>query len=138
MKEFLSGMIHAVKHRRNNLTEEEILSYESLYDEILRIGEMEYQEHPPNKYYPDGKNLYLRMTKYRDNHLLFLRHPEIDYTNNLAERGLRKFKRKMKQAVTFRSAESAEALCNCMSFIQTQRIQGANLFKVSCEVFSPG
>ncbi len=138
MKEFLSGMIHEVKHRRNNLTEEEISSYESSYDEILHIGEKEYLEHPPNKYYPDGRNLQLRMAKYRNNHLLFLRHPQIDYTNNLAERGLRKFKRKMKQAVTFRSAESAEALCDCMSFIQTQRIQGANLFKISCEVFSSG
>lgn len=138
MKEFLSRMIHEVKHRRKELTQDEISSYETGYDEILRIGDREYREHPPNKYYPDGRNLHLRMTKYRDNHLLFLRHPEIDYTNNLAERGLRKFKRKMKQAVTFRSAESAKGLCNCMSFIQTQRIQGANLFRVSREVFTPG
>lgn len=137
MKDFLSTMIHEVNDRRYDLTEDEITKYERRYDAILSLGSTEYEQHPPNKYYPDGKNLQERMVKYRDNHLYFLRHPEVDYTNNLAERGLRKFKRKMKQSVTFRSTQSAEYLCNGMSYIQTQRQQGANLFKITVEAFQP-
>lgn len=40
-----------------------------------------------------------RLRDYQDNHLYFLSHPEIDYTNNISERQLRIFKRKQKQAV---------------------------------------
>ena len=51
----------------------------------------------------DGYNLYKRLRDYQTDHLYFLSHPEIDYTNNISERQLRKFKRKQKQAVVLRS-----------------------------------
>lgn len=136
MKEFLSSMIHSVKDRRSTLTEEEILSFEKRYDEILRIGSVEYTKAPPNKYYRDGFNLHKRMTEYRNNHLLFLRHPEIDYTDNISERALRKYKRKQKQAVTFRSSQNVEFLCDAMSIIETNRLQGADIFQTATTAFT--
>ena len=77
------------------------------------------------------------MITYKDNHLLFLTHPEIDYTDNISERALRKYKRKQKQAVSFRSNSSVEFLCNAMSIIETRKLQGANIYSTVREVFSP-
>lgn len=135
IKEFLSSMIHSVKDRRASLTEEEILSFEKRYDEILRTGTVEYTKTPPNKYYRDGFNLHKRMKEYRNNHLLFLRHPEIEYTDNISECALRKYKRKQKQAVTFRSSRSVEYLCDAMSIIETNRLQGADIFQTARAAF---
>lgn len=136
MKAFLSKMIHDTKDRRPDLSPEEILSIEREYDRILVNAELEYREHPPSKYYPDGYNLFSRMKKYKREHLLFLKHPEIEYTNNPAERGLRKYKRKQKQAVTFRSKNSVETLCNCMSIIETMRSSDVNIYLVAAKAFS--
>lgn len=127
MKALMSGLIHECKQERN-FSEKRIHEIEEEYDRILSFADSEYCLHPPSKYFPDGFNLFLRMKEYKDSHLLFLKHPDLDYTNNLAERGLRKFKRKFKQAVTFRSNESVALLCDCMSILETRRQQGANLF----------
>lgn len=136
MKEHISSMIHAYKKAGHHLEEQQILSFEKEYGRIISIGQQEYLLHPPNKYYPDGYNLLKRMDEYKKEHLYFLRHPEADYTNNLSERGLRKFKRKLKQAVTFRSKQSMEDLCNCMSVIETNRLYDINIFQLSKDVFS--
>lgn len=80
--------------------------------------------------------MYKRMEKYKTNHLLFLRHPEINYTNNLSERSLRKFKRKQIQAITFRSNKSVEYLCDCMSIIQTYRLYNTNIYDIARGAFS--
>lgn len=135
MKDLISGIIHEAKQDRQ-FSEKRISEIEAEYDDILKKADREYCLHPPNKYFPDGFNLFLRMREYRANHLLFLKHPEIEYTNNLAERGLRKFKRKFKQAVTFRCNDTIEYLCDCMSIIETRRQQGANLFLTAQEAFS--
>ena len=135
MKDFLSSMVHSVKDRRSSLTEEEIISFEKRYDEILSTGTAEYTVTPPNRYYRDGYNLLKRMKEYRDNHLLFLSHPEMEYTNNISERALRKYKRKQKQAVSFRSSQSVKFLCDAMSIIETNRLQGADIFQTARTAF---
>lgn len=127
MKNLISSVIHEAKQDRH-FSENRILEIEDEYDRILSIADSEYCLHPPGKYFMDGFNLFLRMKEYKTNHLLFLKYPDLEYTNNLAERGLRKFKRKFKQAVTFRSNENVAFLCNCMSIIETRKQQGANLF----------
>ena len=50
-------------------------------------------------------------------HLLFLHDLRVPATNNEAERLLRNYKRKQKQAVTFRSIDSINYLCDCMSML---------------------
>ena len=50
-------------------------------------------------------------------------------TNNEAERLLRNYKRKQAQAVTFRSFESIDYLCQCMSMLVLMRLEEpANIF----------
>ena len=134
MKDLISGAIHEAKQDRH-FSDKRIREIEDQYDHILYTADSEYRLHPPAKYFPDGFNLFLRMRDYKDSHLRFLKHPDLDYTNNLAERGLRRFKRKFKQAVTFRSNESVSLLCNCMSIVETRRQQGANLFDTAILAF---
>ena len=62
--------------------------------------------------YADGYNLYRRMEKFKEAHLRFLYDYTIPTTNNAAERYLRNYKRKQKQAISFRSFTSIEDLCN--------------------------
>ena len=135
MKSFLQKTIHEVKTDRH-ISEDRAARYEARYMEILKTAETEYTKHPPNKYYPEGRNLSRRMKKYADSHLYFLRHPEVDYTNNLAERELRKVKRKLRQAVTFRCDQSVQHFCDSLSIIETARIRGENIFSTCISAFT--
>lgn len=76
------------------------------------------------------------MGKLATNHLLFLHNMLVPTTNNFAERLLRNFKRKQKQAMSFRSAESIEYLCDSMSllFMMRQK-EDDNLFEKVTEIF---
>lgn len=137
MKEFITEMIHQVKHQPEEswLSKEGITSFEERYDEVLGLAEAEYKINPPVKYYKDGYNLYKRLEKYKDSHLLFLHDRNIDYTNNLSERQLRKFKRKQKQAVTFRSKQSISYICDMLGIIETRKRRGENIFQTMTEIF---
>lgn len=137
MKELISEMIHQVKHQPDEmwLSEKEIASFEERYNELLKLAEVEYKAHPPGKYYRDGYNLYLRLGVFKESHLLFLRDRTVDYTNNLAERQLRKFKRKQKQAVTFRSDESISYICDMFGIIETRKMRGEKIFQTMIEIF---
>lgn len=60
----------------------------------------------------------------------------IPATNNEAERLLRGYKRKQKQAVTFRSFESIDYLCQCMSMLVMMRQkEDVNLFDRVSQIF---
>ena len=133
------SLIRKMIHYRKNLPSEtdcsmeKIAEFESQYKEILYKAKEEYEYIPPNKYYKEGYNLYLRMEKYMSNHLLFLYNYRIPTTNNEAERLLRGYKRKQVQAVSFRSQASIEYLCQCMSMlVMMRRNEELNVFnKVS-------
>ena len=87
-----------------------------------------YEKYPPDQNFRDGYNLYARLRDYRDDHLYFLSHPEIDYTNNISERQLRKFKRKQKQAVVLRSDTGGQHICDALTIIETAKMQKRNVY----------
>ena len=112
-----------------------VSEFEERYQKILETARKEYEDVPANDYYRDGYNLFLRMEKYRKNHLLFLHDSRVPATNNEAERLLRNYKRKQAQAVTFRSFESIDYLCQCMSMlIMMRRDKNTNLFDRVAEI----
>ena len=76
----------------------------------------------------DGYNLQKRLRDYKSDHLYFLSHPDVDYTNNISERGLRKFKRKQKQAVVLRSNSGGQRICDALTIIETARMQHKNVY----------
>ena len=109
--------------------------YETRYTEILKKAKEEYEYIPASKYYKDGYNLYRRMEKYKNNHLLFLHDIRVPTTNNESERLLRKYKRKQKQAITFRSFEHIENLCKCMSVLVMMQKSGEPIFDKVSQIF---
>ena len=135
----MRSLIKEMIHYRNGLRPEEECSkekveeFEKKYLEILDTAKKEYEYEPPSDYYRDGFNLYRRMGKYMKNHLLFLHDKRVPATNNEAERDLRSYKRKQKQAVSFRRFESIDYLCQSMSMLLMMRKkEDTNLFdKVS-------
>ena len=59
----------------------------------------------------------------------------VPWTNNHSERSLRKFKRKQKQAMVFRSFESLDYLCRCMGTVESMRMRNENLFEGITAIF---
>jgi hypothetical protein len=76
---------------------------------------------------PDTQPDMDKISEFEERYNVTLKKAEEEYeyipptTNNEAERLLRKYKRKQQQAVTFRSQESIEYLCQCMSMLIMMR-----------------
>lgn len=137
----MRSLIQEMIHYRNGLAPGtgceagKVHEFEDGYRKILQEAAEEYKDIPANEYYKDGYKLYLRMEKYMANHLLFLHDSRVPATNNEAERLLRNYKRKQKQAVTFRSFENIDHLCQCMSMLVMMRQKGYNLFDKVSQIF---
>jgi hypothetical protein len=139
MRSLVQEMIH---YRKSIPPEAEpdpvaVSKFEERYREILQTAKEEYEYIPPGDYYRDGYNLYLRMKEYMSNHLLFLHDYRVPATNNEAERLLRSYKRKQQQAVSFRSFENIDYLCQCMSMLVMMRQnEEENIFHRVSEIFN--
>ena len=98
MHKLLQEMIVFAKENRDRrkADDPQVRDFRKHYLEVLRLGEEEYRKFPPDNAFRDGFNLCSRMRKYMDDHLFFLSHPEVEWTNNISERRLRLFKRKQK------------------------------------------
>lgn len=132
MRELLREMIHYMKGLSDDNPDPDpkmVEEFENKYIEILELAKKEYDYEPPNQYYIEGYNLYMRLDKYRDSHLLFLQDIRVPTTNNLCERKGRVFKRKQRQVMAFRSFDSVVYLCNSMSIVDLLSTNEDNLFK---------
>jgi len=109
---------------------------EAKYDNLLELAKTEYDYEPPSDYYKDGYNLYLKMSKYKGEHLLFLHDHRVPWTNSLAERKLRLYKRKQHQVMSFRSFEGLEVFCNTLGVLETLRDHEKNMFEAITEIFN--
>lgn len=128
MHELLQKMIHTAKRNKSGLPKEKIKILTDKYISILDTASKEYEANPPDLNFKDGYNLYKRLRDYQDDHLFFLSHPEIDYTNNISERQLRKFMRKQKQAVVLRSDTGGQHICDALTIIETAKMQNRNVY----------
>ena len=128
MHSLLQKMVHTAKKNKDGVPPEKVNAFTAEYKNILAVANEEYTLHPPSKEYMDGYNLHLKLSKYQNEHLLFLTHPEIECTNNISERELRKFKRKQKQAVVLRSDSGGQRICNALTIIETARMQNQSVY----------
>lgn len=134
-------LVQEMIHYRNGIADDEKgddlkgKEFEKRYDEILQKAKEEYEYIPASKYYRDGYNLYIRMREYKESHLLFLHDHRVPHNNNLSERMLRSYKRKQLQAMTFRSFETIDYLCQSMSMLILMREKGENIFARVSEIF---
>lgn len=138
----MRSLVREMIHYRNSVPDEtepdaeKISEFEDRYRQILQKAKEEYEYIPPNEYYKDGYNLYRRMEEYMSSHLLFLHDHRIPATNNEAKRLLRNYKRKQQQVVSFRSQESIDYLCQCMSILVAMRQkEETSLFNKISQIF---
>lgn len=136
MHTLIQKMIHTAKRNPNGIPKEKARELTAKYESILSLAAEEYIQNPPSKDYPDGYNLQKRLREYQRHHLFFLTHPCVDYTNNVSERGLRKFKRKQKQAVVLRSDSGGRHICDALTIIETARLQHKNVYETVEAAFS--
>lgn len=138
MLKLIQDMIHENNTApAEGMAEERIAEFETRYDAIVRKAGEEYKDTPPSDYYRDGCNLYLRMVKYKHNHLLFLSNPLVEPDNNLCERKARVLKGKINQAISLRSFEHLAYFCECLSVLDHFATNsGDNLYESVKEVFT--
>ena len=87
------------------------------------------------QYYDGERCLKTRLREFVDDHLRFLTDFRIDFTNNLAERGLRKIKTKLKIAGSFRNLKNSKYYCSAISIIDTCKKQNMNIGETIKNIF---
>ncbi len=82
-----------------------------------------------------GRNLFDRLTKYKEYVLNFALRPGIPFTNNQAERDIRPVKIKMKNAGCFRTQTGMDIYCRTHGFLSTMRKMNRNVFNELFNLF---
>lgn len=127
----------AIAEGKNHLSDVEIAEIKSKYLEALSEWDEEYKNISAGKnekYFAKDRCLKNRLREFVDDHLRFLTDFRVPFTNNLAERGLRPLKTKLKIIGCFRTLRGAKDYCNAKSIIDTCKKQGVNIGKVMSEI----
>lgn len=138
MRALLKEMNETRNRQGRELTEGQIEDFERRYDEIVELAGKEYHDNPPSQYYRKGYNMWKEFRDYKESNLLFLRRPDVDFTNNVSERALRKIGRHMAVSGSFRGKDnkSGEDYCAAMSIIETSCQMERNMFDKARELFA--
>ena len=103
------------------------------YRTILTQGRKELPALPPRKQgqrgpiaKSDAHNLHERLAQHEESVLRFLSDPDVSFTNNAGERGLRMSKVKMKVSGCFRTLAYGEAYARISSYLQSMQALGYN------------
>ena len=124
---------------KTSFTEKEYSEARTKYLEFLDIWDKEFKkdyDYDKKQYYDSERCLKARLRERVDDHLRFLTDFRIDFTNNLAERGLRKVKTKLKIAGGFRKLEFSRYYCDAISIIDTCKKQSMNIGETIKSIFS--
>ena len=106
-----------------------IAEYEKRYFDLIEKGKEENKRTEHKYAKKDEKTLLNRLTKYSENHLLFLHDFEVSFDNNMSERDLRKVKNRQKMSGGFRKWTGQEMYCRSLSVVETLKRRGMNLLE---------
>jgi len=130
---FLNGLNHARNGWRlkgyTSFTGGQLERYSQRYDEIIAIGLEQNKKTQGRIAKKEEKALLNRLKKYKENHLLFLYDFQVHFSNNMSEKDLRICKNRQKMAGGFRTASGRQMYCEIMSFIETVKRRGLNIFQ---------
>ena len=135
MIELLVGACHEVGKVGGPLSQERMVYYRLVYEEILVEGETANQKAPPipgkrgKTPQSKGFNLLGRLRDYKDDVWRFATDPGVPFTNNLAEQAVRMSKVKQKIAGCFRTKNGIDTYCTIRSYLATMRKQKANIYQ---------
>ncbi len=124
--------------KRTSFSTEEYEEAKARYLELLDLWDIEFKksyDKDKKQYYESERCLKTRLREYVDDHLRFLTDFRIDFTNNLAERGLRKIKTKLKIAGGFRNLKFSRYYCDAISIIDTCKKQNMNIGETIKNIF---
>lgn len=139
LSELLTAMNTERKERMSVeriFTLSELDAYGTAYDELLEKGKSENKETKGRYAKQEEKTLLNRLSKYRENHLLFLRDFDVMFENNISERDLRKCRNRQKISGGFRKQSGIEMYCTIMSIVETCKRKNMQVFENICKIFN--
>lgn len=119
----------AILEGKTRFEDEQLNSYEEQYLKIANESLKDYKEKNPDmpaKYKPDYVNVFKRLIKYKDEHLLFMHDFSVPFDNNAAERQCRAIKAKKKISGQSGSIETAGYFASMLTVMQTCSLQNKN------------
>lgn len=130
----LDGLLTSMNTRRNVLIDtgetdfpfSEVMSFYAELDLKLVKGMEENQQDTSHYYSQTERALINRLIKYRQYYFAWVVNFELPFSNNLAERGLRGVKSKLKVAGQFQHLESANCYAMIKSYMETSYRHGIN------------
>ena len=132
MEMFLKGLNHARNelkcHGAAAFGAEQLKRFRLRYDELVAQGYKANKGTRGRLAKKEEGALLNRLVKYKENHLLFLSDFRVHYSNNISEKDLRICKNRDKMAGGFRNASGREMYCRIMSFIETVKRRGLNIY----------
>ena len=106
------------------------------FAEAIETGRREYEDTPPSQYFRDGYNLWKRMSENPEEYLLTLTDRNVPPDNDICERYARKYKRKCKQVMGFRSDRVHSEFCDGLSVMEALKNQDKNLLQSMTKIFN--
>ena len=133
MSGFLRGMNRARKEAisvgQSGFSAKSLERYETRYDESLAAGREENQRTKGKVARKEEKALLKRLETYKANHLRFLHDFDTPFSNNMSEKDLRICKNRQKMAGGFRNPVGRQMYCDILSFVETVKRRGMNVFQ---------
>ena len=105
-----------------------MLAPEEEYDKILARGRKQNTSIRNVSFKENEARLLRRLAKYKSQHLLFMRNPDVEWTNNMSERDVRVCRKHTNVSGGFRSDRGQERYCDILSVLRTMLRQGINQF----------
>lgn len=121
-----------------------VAKFDFIKRRFAHIAQMADREEPPPSQSPKrkrvkrtkGRNLLERMLLRQDAVLAFAQYAEVPFTNNQAERDIRRAKIKQKVAGCFRTFQGAQVYARIEGFLSTARKQQRPVFRELLDTFS--
>lgn len=139
MRSFLCSLNEYKKQLMSNnescIDKIKLKKYNLRYDEIIKNGYEQNKKVKSMFYRNVEKRLLNRLTKYKQNHLLFIEDFTVPFDNNLSERDLRHVKNKQKISGYFKSMEGIQNYLNIKSIISTCKKRGLDFYKEIFNIF---
>lgn len=124
---WMAALIHRAEELariRHELPEAEVERRKTeIYQELDAVLQL-------NLTHPEAQKLQEAYRKHRDKLFVFLEHPEVPYTNNIAERALRPAVVHRKVTGGFRSEEGARVYTVILTVTETARLRGLSVLDI--------
>lgn len=145
LKEFLLNIykekLTAISEGKTGFSDKRITEIEEEYFDILNKWEKEYNESIKDKNkktraLKEEYNLFTRLKEYFKEHLRFVKDFQVPFSNNEAERNLRKIKIKLNISKKFGNLECARNFAIIKSIIETAKKQNMDILYVFSEILA--